>query len=253
MVDAVDSKSTSSNRVQVQVLSSANKNRSLVHWIQQFQLFLFDFDGLLVDTEPLHYAAYLEMSQRIGCPLNWSFEHFCLEAHGHEKGFFQGLKKEYPDVFERGFTQEHLYEQKKKIYVEMLEHSPLQLMEGALALIDALHEHGIKSAVVTNSPKLQIDLIKKALPDLHRIPLWITREDYTESKPSPEGYLKAIAMLAKPEDRIIGFEDTLKGLKALLAANVEAFLICPKDHQHVVEALKLGAKHSDTLSHIAPG
>jgi len=217
-------------------------------WVQEYQLFLFDFDGLLVDTEPLHCASYLEMSRRRGCPLNWDLERFCMEAHGKSMGFFDGLEREYPDVFKSGPSKEELYAEKKRIYIEMLQSNRLELMEGALPLLTALEERGIKTAVVTNSPRDQIEIIKRVLPDLQKIPVWITREDYTEAKPSPEGYQKAIQMLAKPGDRIIGFEDTLKGLKALLAAGVEAVLVCSADGERDKEALKLGARHCDKLS-----
>ncbi len=219
-------------------------------WIHDYQLFLFDFDGLLVDTEQLHYASYMEMSRRRGCPLNWDFQRFCLEAHSKAMGFFDGLEREYPRVFEEGPSKEELYEEKKRIYSEMIQNTPLELMEGAEPLLALLDAHKIKCAVVTNSPRAQIEIIKKAIPALEKIPLWVTREEYVHAKPSPEGYLKAISLLAEPGDKIIGFEDTLKGLKALLAAGVESMFICPIDHEHVEEGKKLGAKHFDKLSSI---
>jgi beta-phosphoglucomutase len=221
-----------------------------MQWIHSYQLFLFDFDGLLVDTESLHYASYLEMSRRRGYPLDWDYRRFCLEAHGKAMGFFDGLQREYPDVFKGGLLREELYEEKKQIYVEMLQKESLSLMEGAGPLLDALNEYQIKSAVVTNSPSHQIALIKKKLPQLEKISSWVTREDYREPKPAPEGYLKAISLLGRPGDRIIGFEDTLKGLKALIAAGVESVLICPNDADPVVEGRALGAKHFSTLSSI---
>jgi beta-phosphoglucomutase len=221
-----------------------------MNWIQDYQLFLFDFDGLLVDTERLHYASYMEISQRQGCPLNWDFRRFCREAHSKEMGFFDGLVREYPHIFEEGFSKEEFYEEKRQIYIEMLQQTPLKLMDGAEHLLDVLVARELKRAVVTNSPKVQIEMIKKALPVLQKIPLWITREDYSEPKPSPEGYLKAISLLARPGDRIVGFEDTLKGLRALLAAGVDAMLICPADHEHVEEGKQLGAKHFEKLSSI---
>jgi beta-phosphoglucomutase len=217
-------------------------------WVQYYQLFLFDFDGLLVDTERLHYASYLEVARRRGCPLNWDFKRFCLEAHGKAMSFFDGLQKEYPDVFKEGPTKEELYEEKKRLYVEMLQNVSLNLMEGVEALLNALDERNIKRAVVTNSVKEQIEIIKKKLPVLQKIPLWVTREDYANPKPSPEGYLKAISLLATPGDKIVGFEDTLKGLKALIAAGADAMLICPADHEHVGEGKKLGAKHFEKFT-----
>lgn len=215
--------------------------------ILDYQLYLFDFDGLLVDTERLHYAAYMEMARGQGFPLTWDYRRFCEVAHSKAMGFFDGWQKEHPAALE-GTSKEVLYEEKKRLYVEMLRKTPLELMEGAEDLINVLDAHGIKSAVVTNSPKAQIELIKQALPALQKIPLWITREDYSQPKPSPEGYLKAISLLAKPGDKIIGFEDALKGLKALLATEADAMLICPKDLEYVSEAKSLGARHFESLS-----
>lgn len=218
-----------------------------MNWIQDYQLFLFDFDGLLVDTEKMHYASYLEMCKRHGFELKWDFLRFCREAHSKALGVWDALGKEFPQFYEND-SREALYEEKKQIYVELLGKAQLELMEGVEPLLMALEKQGIARAVVTNSPRSHIELIKKSLPVLKTIPLWITREEYTQPKPSPEGYLKAIATLAGPNDRVIGFEDTLKGLKALLAAGVESVLVCPKDHDHVKESIALGAKHFEKLS-----
>jgi HAD superfamily hydrolase (TIGR01509 family) len=216
-------------------------------WIQNYQLFLFDFDGLLVDTEKTHFSAYVEMCRRHGFELQWDFQRFCLEAHGKAMGVWSGLIQEFPDLFAHG-SKEELYEQKKQIYVELLQDTQLELMEGAIPLLNRLANLKISRAVVTNSPKAHIEIIKRSLPILETIPLWITREDYSQPKPDPEGYLKAIQILAKPNDRIIGFEDTLKGVKALLAAGAECIHVCPAGHKHIAESTSLGAKHFETLS-----
>ncbi len=50
-------------------------------WIHDFQLFLFDFDGLLVDTEGLHYAAYVNIMAARGYRLDWSFAEYSQMAH----------------------------------------------------------------------------------------------------------------------------------------------------------------------------
>lgn len=220
-----------------------------MNWIQDYQLFLFDFDGLLVDTEPMHYASYMEMCRRRGCEMKWDFRRFCLEAHGKAMGIWDALGREFPGIYAQD-PREVLYEEKKQIYVELLKEARFELMEGVVPLLKALDESGIARAVVTNSPRAHIEIIKKSLPILQTIPVWITREDYVNAKPAPDGYLKAIEMLASPGDRIIGFEDTLKGLKALLSAGAEGVLVCPADHEHVKECAPLGAKHFEKLSSI---
>jgi HAD superfamily hydrolase (TIGR01509 family) len=219
-------------------------------WIQNYQLFLFDFDGLLVDTEPLHFESYRQLCRRHGCELLWSFPQFCKEAHGKAMGIFDAFAKEFPKMFEGGMSKAILYEEKKAIYLEMLKNSRLELMEGAADLLAALSRVGIKRAVVTNSPREHIEIIKESIPILKSIPTWVTREDYSQPKPSPEGYLAAIGKLRTVGDRIIGFEDTLKGLKALLAAQVETVLICPAHSEHVEESISLGAKHFESLASV---
>ncbi|MBS0619884.1 MAG: HAD family phosphatase [Verrucomicrobia bacterium] len=213
----------------------------------EYQLFLFDFDGLLVDTEPTHFSAYVALCEGRGCAWKWNFEEFCHRAHGKAMGIWDALEKEYPQMFSHGQTREMLYEEKKRIYVEMLKSRPPLFMPGALELIEELEKAGIPRAVVTNSPREQIELIKAALPELQKISLWVTREDYARAKPAPDGYLHAIQRLGKAGDRIIGFEDTKKGLEALLAAGVDAVLVCPEHLPHVKECLALGAKHLNKL------
>lgn len=214
----------------------------------KYQVILLDFDGLLVDTEPLHYAAYMQACRERGYPLDWDFARYCTHAHAQSMGCFVGLQKEYPDVFKEGLTQQILYAEKKQIYMQMLRNSPPALMPGAQEFICMLAEQKIKTAVVTNSPKEQIEWVKKALPVLEKIPLWVTREDYKEAKPSPEGYLKAISQLANPDDRIIGFEDSLKGVRALLDAGSEAVFVNSPAHKHREEAVTWGAQHCETLT-----
>jgi HAD superfamily hydrolase (TIGR01509 family) len=120
-------------------------------------------------------------------------------------------------------------------------------MPGVAEVLEALAEKGKKRAVVTNSPKEQIDVIKEKLPLLKTIPLWITREDYREAKPAPDGYLKAMGELMIPGDRVIGFEDTIKGLQALLAAGVTGVLVS-SNKTHSAIAQKMGAVSSSSLS-----
>jgi beta-phosphoglucomutase len=222
----------------------------MMDWIQEYQLFLFDFDGLLVDTEPLHFASYAELCRRHGYEMDWDFQRFCREAHGKAMGIWDAIGREFPAIFEKEPHRDVLYEEKKTIYAELLKKTPLKLMEGAAPLLTALAERGTKRAVVTNSPRAHIEIIKESLPQLLSIPMLVTREDYVHPKPSPEGYLRAIVNLAEPGDRIIGFEDTLKGLKALLSAGVESVLVCPVANEHVKECAALGAKHFKSLCSI---
>ncbi len=202
-------------------------------WIHHYQLFLFDFDGLLVNTEELHFGAYIEMCRARGHVLPWDFATFSQAAHYDANGLRHAVYTALPDLKNGEPRWEVLYAEKKSFYLKLLKENRLQLMTGVETLLKELESAGIRRCVATHSPLEQIEEIKARLPVLKSIPVWITREDYTLAKPAPDAYLAAIQRLAKPKDEIIGFEDSMRGIKALQAANVRPVLISPPDHPQI--------------------
>jgi HAD superfamily hydrolase (TIGR01509 family) len=196
-----------------------------MRWIEDFQLFLFDLDGLLVNTEMIHYQAYLDMLKRRGFNLNWSFLKFCEVAHFSDDSLKEGVYSIFPNLYEMESNWEVLKKEKNKIYMELLLSSKVELLKGVEKLLFELKKKNIKRCVVTNSSKQMTDLIKSKQPLLKSIPHWITREDYERPKPYPDGYLQAIKMFAQANDKIIGFEDTLRGISALKETPAIAVLI----------------------------
>lgn len=202
-----------------------------MNWIEQFDLFLFDFDGLLVNTEQLHFDAYVNMCRARGYELNWDFTRFCKAAHLESTGLRDAIYAEFPSLYAQEPDWEVLYAEKKQAYFDCLKKGKLQLMPGVEKLLLDLETSQVKRCVVTNSLKEQIDLIKEQLPILQTIPHWITRESYNLPKPSPDSYRTAMELFKSEGDQVIGFEDTFKGLRALKDAGVDRnVLVCPSDH-----------------------
>lgn len=202
-------------------------------WAKNFDLFLFDFDGLLVDSERLHYQAYVDLCKRHGYELPWDLNEFFSIAHTSSDGLRKAL---YPHLENSEPDWAALYSEKKEIYQSFLENGDLSLMPGVEELLSELIELKSKRAVVTNSTKEQVEAIKDKLSLLKTIPLWITREDYERAKPAPDGYLKAMEILSDPGDRVIGFEDTLRGIRSLESASVPAVLLCDPMHPQMKDA-----------------
>jgi len=196
-------------------------------WIQDFQLFLFDFDGLLVNTERLHFQAYIDMMASRGYKLSWSFLRYCEVAHLDATALREALYSEFPDL---SLDWPSLYAEKKKIYYELVSEGKVELMPGVESLLMELEKASIRRCVATNSFLDQIELIRSKIPLLQTIPYWITRENYEKQKPYPDAYLKAIELYEKPEDRIIGFEDSIRGLQALQGTKALPILICDAKH-----------------------
>ncbi len=207
-----------------------------MEWIKQFDFFLFDLDGLLVDTERLHFNAYKEMCHRRGFNLDWSFSHYLRVAHSDLGKLKEEIYHDLTGLYEEEPFWPLLYEEKKKIYFELLKKDTLNLMPGVFDLLTALQKTKKNRCVVTNSLKNQADLIKKKLPILSTIPYWITRDLHGKPKPHPEGYLMALKQFGNPTEGVVGFEDSIKGLTALQEAAVSTtFLICRSDYLLSIE------------------
>lgn len=204
-------------------------------WIEKFDLFLLDFDGLLVDTERLHFAAYRTLCQKHGVALPWDFDHYCGIAH-KDGNISAALYAEFPQLLAKAPDWNLLYAEKKQIYMDLLQNGQVSLLPGVEEFLKALSIRKTKRCVVTNSWAPQVKLIRQILPILDTIPVWITREHYEKSKPAPDGYLKAIELLADHADRIVGLEDTFRGIQALKETRAEPVLICSDKHPQLKES-----------------
>lgn len=220
-------------------------------WIKDFQLFLFDFDGLLVNTEHLHFQAYIDLCARRGYALDWSFAQFSEAAHHSSTGLRDRVYASLPKLFEEEPDWSVLYKEKKECFLRLVEGGKVELMPGVEELLSILEEREITRCVVTHSAIELIAQIRKSLPLLNTIPHWITREDYTHAKPDPECYQVAIQRYAKPGDRVIGFEDAPRGWHALSQTAAMPILICPPDSTYLPPLLEQGVCYFPTLSAIS--
>jgi len=219
-----------------------------MQWIQSYNLFLFDFDGLLVNTEHIHYQAYVNVLNQRGVALDLNFVHFCKLAQLNSTAWKEALCSKYPDL-EAHWAQ--IYQEKKGAYLELVTAGKIELMPGVESLLKALQAADIRRCVVTNSPLEQTKLICAHLPILKSIPKWVTREDYEKPKPDPECYLKAIELYGKKGDKIIGFEDSVRGLSSLRQTSALPVLICPTHHPLLEIALAEGGRHFESFESIS--
>lgn len=219
-------------------------------WIHEFQLFLFDFDGLLVDTEQFHFQAYQRMCAGRGFHLDWTFEKYASIALHSAEGLKNEVYASFPALQKMEPNWKVLYEEKRQAILQLFREKPIPLMEGVEELLEALARANIPRCVVTHSGQELVSSIRKKNPILDTIPHWITREHYSHAKPNPECYQLAISQLANESDKIIGFEDSIRGLEALLGTKAKPVLICPAEATYVEDAIKRGATHYTSFKNI---
>ena len=221
-----------------------------MQWLGTFQLFLFDLDGLLVNTEEIHYQAYKLMLERRGYKLPWDFMTYFRIAQSDATAPRRYIYAEFPKLHQEEPDWDVLYREKKSAYLSLLESKQAPLMPGAEKMLQLLAQHDVKRAVVTHSAKQFVEVLKEKNPILATIPHWFTREDYKEPKPAPDGYLKAIEQLAEPRDKIIGFEDSSRGLRALLQTRAKGIFVNSIDDEAFTKFTNEGVPTFKTLDDV---
>lgn len=210
-------------------------------WISHFDLILFDLDGLLVDTELLHFHAYQRMCLARGFTLPWDFSQYCQQAHCGADNLRKGIYAALPALQRQQGSWQVLYAEKRQAMGELLVEEGSHLMAGVSQLLQVLADKGITRCVVTHSPDELVRIIRQQNPLLETIPHWITRHDYTHPKPDPECYRKAIETYGAGCRRIVGFEDSPRGLQALMGTEALPILITGIDYPEVAAYTARGA------------
>jgi len=179
--------------------------------------------------------------------LSWDFPLFISIAHNSSSGIKHYIRNQC-EASLKDTSWETLYLEKQLSYLELIKTENLTLMPGAKDILELVQDAKIPHAVVTNSNLKQIEIFLDKLPLLNDIPYWITREDYDKSKPAPDAYLKALQVLGHGRENAIGFEDTVKGARALQAAGIKPVLICSSDHPQMKTISEEGLLHFESFS-----
>jgi putative hydrolase of the HAD superfamily len=179
---------------------------------------IFDFDGLLVDSEPWQFKGLKSALADFGFTL--TKEKFIKQWV--EEGFdFEGAVRKY----NLSCSSEDIRKKKRQYYSELSK--KILLREGALALLKKLKQD-FKLALATNSFGEEVIPIIERLNVNDYFDVLITREDYDNPKPAPDCLLAAARKLhLKPEDCIV-LEDTRRGIKTAKNAGMKVIVV-PND------------------------
>ena len=174
---------------------------------------LFDLDGVLADTEPLHWAAYREVLLELGVDVG--IEEYRRRFISHGGG------PEYAcEAYRLPLTADELRARKLPRYLALLRRG-VPPRPGARASLERLRGH-YRIGVATNSVRTEANLILDALGVSSLLDTVVAREDYRDAKPAPDAYLTAAARLGLPASECAVVEDTPRGLGAALAAGMRA-------------------------------
>jgi len=187
--------------------------------MQAYEAILFDFDGVLLDSEPLHFACWRQVLATLGIDLDWEcYRDHCIGVADREMVAFMAALAPMPVTFEQLWE---LYPLKSRLYVERVADNP-PFPEGTRRLLPAL-SRSYKLAVVSSSGRKEVEPLLEAGGLRPYFATIVAGEDVERHKPAPEPYLTAARRLGV--SRALVVEDSEPGVASGLAAGFDVLRI----------------------------
>jgi HAD superfamily hydrolase (TIGR01509 family) len=185
----------------------------------QLQALLFDFDGLIIDSETVLARAMIETVAEDGYELTFA-------DFGHLFGA-TGNDDDWRALFSsRGMNVDFIDLERRMLDRVRPRVDELEILPGVVELITAAKERDLPTGLATGTER------RRVLPRLERLGLSfdeiVTAEDVGRPKPAPDVYLELARRLGVEPDGCIALEDSLPGSTAALAAGMTV-VVCPCD------------------------
>jgi beta-phosphoglucomutase len=180
---------------------------------------IFDFDGLLADSEPYHYLAYNEVFERYGHSLDK--DEYWLEWTSKGKGIAGEIDRHNLNL---SIEPVQLRQQKFEVYSKYCQNGTIKLFPESIETIELL-KSSYPVAIASGSWKHDISAILKNARADHLFDKILGKESAKKEKPHPEIFLNAAKALQLNPSKCIVIEDALKGLSASKAAGMSCIII----------------------------
>ncbi|MBT1073026.1 HAD family hydrolase [Pelotalea chapellei] len=194
----------------------------------QTEAVIFDFDGVIVDTEPLHYKAFQQILEPLG--LGFSWEKYVETYMGFDD------RDAFVEAFtSRGMPLNHekltaLIAQKAMFFLEIIR-TGITAYPGVVELIKELKKKNVPLAICSGALLSDITPILSTLGISDCFDIIVTADDVEKSKPDPECYKLAFSKLSHHTDAAItlsntfAIEDTPAGITAASRAGLKVIAV----------------------------
>ena len=173
---------------------------------------LFDLDGTLANTDPIHFAVWQDILTRFDLEIDRSFYQQRISGRTNAtiiKDILPQLSLE--EAWQLATEKEETYRRLAGI---------LKPMPGLQRVLKLTDKASIKTAVVTNAPRLNVEHMLDILQLTSVFPLVIMPEDAPPGKPDPAPYKLALTRLGVDNKNAIAFEDSPSGIRSAVGAGI---------------------------------
>ncbi len=203
-------------RFAIQLIPLSRKKREN----KLYKGFIFDLDGVLVDSSRIHHDGWRKVLRQFGKDLDFQF--FKREMFGK-----RGPESLAVIFGEAKFTPQEAKEISDRVdrnFVDTVADSG-EPIKGAIEFVRRLHDSGNRIALATSAPRPNVDAFLDAFSLRGIFDAEVCGDDVRDGKPDPEVFLKAASMLCVEPGECVVFEDSLPGVTAAKAAGISCVAV----------------------------
>ena len=197
--------------------------------LQRPEAVLFDFDGILVDTEPMHHRAFNEVLVPLGMEIPWKVYVEIYMGFDDRDAFREAFRAKGIDLDDANLAK--LVAAKSRAFQDGLRNG-VTAYPGAVPMIESLHATGRPLALCSGALRSDIAPILSQLGVARCFDVIVSADDVRRSKPDPESYALAFARLSERHptlltlpDTSVAVEDTPAGIRSAKGAGLRVLAV----------------------------
>jgi HAD superfamily hydrolase (TIGR01509 family) len=205
---------------------------------------IFDFDGVILDSESAEYESHRRMYER--CGIDLTLAEWCNQvgiwSEQHNESWARQLSERTPAAP----SPETYLSEKHRILMDILPREP---MSGIRDLVARLSSGAVPIAVGSTSPANWVVPSLKAFGLLNSFAAIVTGDDVRKRKPAPDIYVEAATRLSVDPTRAVAIEDSAPGLVSAKAAGMKVVAIPHRlTRMHDLSAADLFVSHAGEVT-----
>lgn len=193
------------------------KSRALERILNGKKAIIFDFDNILVDSEPYHYEAYQSVFSKRGHTLDR--DEYWLEWTSKGGGAEGEISRYRLDMDPNEIRRE-----KDPIYSEFCR-AKIQMFPAARGIVESFHRAGYTIAIASGSYEHDIRSILASNGIEHLFEAVVGKDGVSRTKPHPETYRKTASLIETPPRACLAIEDAHKGVASAKGAGMSVIVI----------------------------
>jgi HAD superfamily hydrolase (TIGR01509 family) len=202
--------------------------------ILEHNIFIFDFDGIIIDSEPIHNLCWNKVLEKYN--IYCDYQKYCNIFHVKEK---DGIKYNLKNIYNIDNFDE-LCDEKNKLYHKYVLNNDIQLINGIHKFLEFLNKNNKKIIIATNTNKNNVEYIfTKYMNNINIFDIF-SREMIKNKKPYPDIY-NMIAQKYGCDNKYVIFEDSLSGIIASIKSKLNKniiFFLNKNDYYHYNDIIK---------------